>query len=97
MSVFPLGKEESVSKYVSEVVKQIDQSGYNYKLNSMGTVIETETIDQALELISKSFKILEPHSNRIYCTAKFDSRKGYSNQLEHKVKAIAGKLGKVKT
>jgi uncharacterized protein (TIGR00106 family) len=96
-AMFPTDKGESVSQYVSKVIEMIRNSGYPYKLNPMGTVIETDTMDQALEILSKAHKILEPYSNRIYAVAKFDIRKNKSNRLEGKIKSIEQKIGKVNT
>ncbi len=41
----------------------------------MGTIIETDTIDEALNIIKKSYEVLKPFSNRIYSSVKFDIRK----------------------
>ena len=41
-SMSPLGKGESVSKYVSRSLDIIDKSGVDYRLNPMGTVLEGE-------------------------------------------------------
>ena len=39
-SMSPLGKGESVSKYVARSLDIIDKSGVDYRLNPMGTVLE---------------------------------------------------------
>ncbi len=96
-AMFPTDKGESVSQYVSKVIDMIRNSGLPYKLNPMGTVIETETMDQALQIIQKAYEILEPVSNRIYAVAKFDIRKNRSGRLEGKIKSIEQKIGKVNT
>ena len=41
-SMSPLGKGESVGKYVSRSLDLIDKSGVDYRLNPMGTVLEGE-------------------------------------------------------
>ncbi len=41
-SMSPLGKSESVGKYVSRSLDLIDRSGVDYRLNPMGTVLEGE-------------------------------------------------------
>ena len=43
-AMFPTDKGASVSEYVSKVIENIKDSGVSYKLNSMGTTIETETM-----------------------------------------------------
>ena len=41
-SMTPLGKGESVSKYVARSLDIIDRSGLDYRLHAMGTIIEGE-------------------------------------------------------
>ena len=93
-SMFPTDKGESVSAYVSRIIKMIDESGIPYKLTPMGTVFETETIEEALEIIKKAYKQLEPDCNRVYSVVKFDIRKGKGNRLVQKIKSVEAKLGK---
>ncbi|MEO2083693.1 MAG: MTH1187 family thiamine-binding protein [Desulfurobacteriaceae bacterium] len=93
-AMFPTDKGESVSSYVSRIIKLIDESGIPYKLTPMGTVFETETVEEALELIGKAYEQLEPDCNRVYSVVKFDIRKGKSNRLEQKIKSVEEKLGR---
>ncbi len=94
-AMFPTDKGESVSVYVSKVIEMIRNSGYTYKLTAMGTIVETDTIDQALNIIQQAYSILEPHSQRVYSTVKFDIRKNAHNRLEGKIQSIEEKIGKV--
>lgn len=94
-TMFPTDKGDSVSQYVGEVIQMIKESGVRYKLTAMGTIIETGTIDEALAIVNKSYKVLEPYSNRVYSSVKLDIRKGKSNRLEEKIKSIESKIGKV--
>ncbi len=94
-TIFPTDKGESVSQYVSKVIDLIRNSGYPYKLSPMGTVFETDTMREALDLIEKSYKVLEPYANRIYATIKFDIRKNKSNRIVEKIKSIESKIGEV--
>ena len=93
-AMFPTDKGESVSQYVSRIIKMIDESGIPYKLTPMGTVFETETIEEALKVIENAYKQLEPDCNRVYSVIKFDIRKGKSNRLVQKIKSVESKLGK---
>ncbi|SMO68966.1 uncharacterized protein, MTH1187 family [Balnearium lithotrophicum] len=93
-AMFPTDKGESVSSYVSRIIKMIDESGIPYRLTPMGTVFETETMDEALSIIKKAYELLEPDCNRVYSVVKFDIRKGRSNRLEQKIRSVERKLGK---
>ncbi len=93
-SMFPTDKGESVSSYVSRIIKMIDESGIPYKLTPMGTVFETETMEEALKILDKAYKQLEKDCNRVYAVAKFDIRKGKSNRLVQKIQSVEKKLGR---
>jgi len=94
-AMFPTDSGTSVSKYVSQIIKMIDDSGIPYKLNPMGTSFETETMSEALSLIEKSYQILENHK-RIYAVVNFDIQKDKSNRISSKIKSIEEKIGEVK-
>ena len=93
-AMFPTDKGESVSQYVARIIKMIDESGVPYKLTPMGTVFETETMEEALKIIGEAYKQLEPDCNRVYSVVKFDIRKGKGNRLVQKIKSVENKLGK---
>ncbi len=97
-AMFPTDKGESKSEYVSKIIKMIDKSGFNYQLTPMGTIIETETIKEALNIIEKSYNILdESGCSRIYSSLKFDIRKNRKNRLKQKIESIKSKIGEVRT
>ena len=94
-SIFPTDNGESVSSYVGEVIRMVREKCSCHLLTPMGTVIETDTMDEALEVLQKANEILERQSGRIYCSANFDNRPGQSGRLEGKIRSIEEKIGKV--
>ncbi len=94
-SMFPTDKGESVSDEVSKVIEMIKNSGHPYKLTAMGTIVETETMAEALAVIQNSHDILEKNASRIYSSVKMDVRKNKSNRLKGKIESIEKKIGKV--
>lgn len=94
-AMFPTDKGTSVSTEVSQVIEMIKNSGHSYKLGSMGTTVETRTMSEALEILEKSYKILEKNSERIYSSVKFDIKKSEMGRLNAKVQSIENKIGKV--
>lgn len=94
-AMFPTDKGISVSEYVSQVIEMVRNSGYSYKLSAMGTIVETPNMESATEILTKAQQILEPHSERIYCTAKFDIKKSEMGRLEGKIQSVESKIGKV--
>jgi len=87
-SMFPTDKGESVSPYVSRIIDMIDKSGIAYQLTPMGTVVETETMKEALLIIEKAYEELEPDCDRVYSSLKFDIRKGRSDRLTQKIASV---------
>lgn len=96
MSMFPTDKSESKSKEVSEVIKIIRDSNVSYQLTAMATIIETNTISEALALVEKCYLRLEELGcNRVYATLKFDIRKGHDNRLKTKIESVEKHIGEV--
>jgi uncharacterized protein (TIGR00106 family) len=94
-AMFPTDKGTSVSKYVGEVIKMIRESGVTYKLSAMSTVIETETMEEALEIIQKAYEILKD-SDRIYSAITFDIQHNKPfGRIEGKIKSVESKIGTV--
>ncbi|HDY68281.1 MAG: MTH1187 family thiamine-binding protein [Candidatus Scalindua sediminis] len=92
-SIVPIGKENSLSTQVAEVLKIVDESGINYKLHSMGTILEGDW-DKILRLIRKCHKRMLENSDRVLTTITIDDRKGKSGRIVGKVKSVERKLGK---
>lgn len=96
-AMFPTDKGPSVSEHVSKVIDMINKSGVSYKLTPMSTVVETNTFDEALEIVKRAYAILEPVSDRIYSTINFDIRKNKDNRIKQKIESVENKIGKVNT
>jgi uncharacterized protein (TIGR00106 family) len=94
-AIFPTDKGVSVSEYVSRIIEMIRNSGVSYQLTAMGTIIETESVEDALEIIAKSYQILEPFCERVYLTATMDIRKDKTDAIISKVESIKTKIGAI--
>ena len=92
-SVVPIGKGNSLSTQVAEVLKVVDESGINYKLHSMGTILEGDW-DEILRLIKKCHERTLEDSNRVLTTITIDDRKGKSGRIVGKIQSVERKLGK---
>lgn len=94
-AMFPTDKSESVSKYVSRIIKMFKNSEIKYELTPMGTVFEIDTMENALKMLQSAYETLKPDCNRIYSTVKFDIRKNKNNRMSQKIKSVEDKIGKV--
>ncbi len=92
-SMSPLDKGESVGKYVSRSLNIIDESGVDYRLNPMGTVLEGEW-DDVMAVVKKCYETMSADCQRITCSIKIDYRKDRKGRLESKIASIEQHLGK---
>jgi uncharacterized protein (TIGR00106 family) len=96
-SIFPTDQGESVSAYVGEVIRMIRESGLEYRLTPMGTVVESDELGEVLALVERAGKILEQQGcRRIYSAIKLDIRAGKSGRLEQKIRSVEERIGEVK-
>lgn len=86
-SVIPLGRGESVSKYVAKVIDIVDRSGLSYQLTSMGTLVEGGW-DEVMEVIRKCHNTTRKLVPRVYTVITIDDRKGARGRLTGKVKSV---------
>ncbi|AHF03790.1 hypothetical protein MARPU_07870 [Marichromatium purpuratum 984] len=95
LTIFPLDQGGSgVSRFVAPVVAMVRDSGYPHQLGPMGTVVETETLPEALALIERAQAILDAMGcERVYAVAKFDMRKRAEGRLEGKIASVEHRLG----
>jgi len=92
-SMSPLSKGESVSQYVARSLEIIDQSGLDYRLNPMGTVIEGEW-DEVMGVVKACWERMKSDCDRVSTIIKLDYRRGKTGRLESKIASVESKLGK---
>lgn len=92
-SMTPLGKGESVSRYVARSLDIVDRSGLPYRLTPMGTILEGEW-DEVMAVVRGCFERMRQDCGRITTQIKVDYRAGASGRLEAKVQSVQEKLGR---
>ena len=92
-SMSPLGKGESVGKYVARSLDIIDKSGLDYRLHAMGTVLEGDW-NEVFGVVRHCFEAMRKDCNRISVAIKVDYRRGKRGRLTAKVASIERKLGR---
>lgn len=90
-SIIPLGKEESVSKYVARVVNSVKQSGLEWQLTPMGTIVEGDTVKDVFNAINDGIKQLDD-CNRLSISITIDYRKDRKSGMNEKVKSVFEKF-----
>ena len=92
-SIVPIGKGNSLSKQIAEVLKIVSESGINYKLHAMGTILEGDW-DRIFKLIKRCHKKILKDSDRVLTTITIDDRKGRTGRIAGKVQSVRRKVGK---
>ena len=92
-SMFPVGRGESLSPYVARILDIIDNSGLDYRLTAMGTIVEGET-DQVFGVMQRCLEALAADCDRVSCSAKLDYRKGTASRLDAKHRSVEEKVGR---
>jgi uncharacterized protein (TIGR00106 family) len=90
-SIAPVGMGESLSAYVAEVFKIIEESGLPYEHHAMGTNIEGDW-DAVMRLIKACRDRMLEKANRISISIKIDDRVGVTDGIEKKVASARQKM-----
>lgn len=93
LSVFPLDKgAHGLSRYVAGSMKIIQESGLDYELHAMGTLIEGPA-DKVFEVIRKCHENMAAQSDRVATYIRIDDKKGVEGEIRRKVTSVKEKLG----
>jgi len=91
LSIFPIGKGESVSQNVALAVGVIRESGLTHQTHAMGTLIEGD-LDDVMGVVQRCFTAMTEASDRVYMTVKADYRKGPLGRMNGKLRSLESKL-----
>ncbi len=93
-SAFPLDKgARGLSRFVAQSIKIIEESGLDFEIHAMGTLIEGPS-DKVFEVIQKCHEKMISQSDRVVTQIRIDDRKGASGTIKGKVRSVEEKLGK---
>jgi uncharacterized protein (TIGR00106 family) len=93
VTVVPLGTgTPSLSAYVAEVLKIVEDSGLTYQLTPMGTVIQGDPREIMEVVLKMHNSLFSKDIHRVVTTLKIDERRDKSLTMESKVKAVKSKL-----
>ncbi|MCC6013507.1 MAG: MTH1187 family thiamine-binding protein [Candidatus Verstraetearchaeota archaeon] len=92
-TVIPMGTgSTSVSDYIAEVCKEVKNSGLRYMVTPMGTIIESENLDEIFNVIKKAHEVMVKMGiKRIVTTIKIDDRRDKERKMEDKVEVLKKK------
>ncbi len=87
----PVGVGESISEYVAKCIEILEDSGLEYELTPMGTIVEGEG-NQVIPTIMECHEKVMEMSNRVITSVKIDDRRGRKGAMKSKVKSVRNKL-----
>ncbi len=91
-AIFPTSEGASVSQYVKEAVKVIEDSGLKCETGGMSTTIESPDLPTLFQVIEKTHKaIVDMGAKRIHIDLRIDHRLDKEASVESKLKAIGKK------
>ena len=92
VSIVPLDKgAEGLSQYVAGTIKIIQESGLDYEMNAMATIIEGPP-EKVFDVIRKCHENMLDQSDRILTSIKIDDRRGAEGSIRREVRSVEEKL-----
>jgi uncharacterized protein (TIGR00106 family) len=89
LSIVPIGKGVSVSKYVKEVIEVIKKHYVKSKTNAMATVIETKDLETLFNIVQEAhMTMVNSGAERVITELKIDDRRDKNATMESKIKAL---------
>lgn len=89
LAIFPTSEGSSVSKYVKEVVRVIENSGLKSYTGGMATTIEAPNLRALFDVIEETDRILvEMGAQRIHIDLRVDHRLDKEATVKSKLEAL---------
>jgi uncharacterized protein (TIGR00106 family) len=92
-SIFPLDQGGTgLSRFVAESIKIVENSGLEYSVHAMGTLIEGPA-ERVFDVIRTCHQNMASQCDRVITTVRIDDRKGALGSMVKKVESVEKKLG----
>ena len=89
LSIAPVGKGVSLSKYVKKVINVLKKNDIKFETNAMATVIETEDLRTLFRVVEEAHKsVINLGAERVITELKIDDRKDKSATIRAKLKSV---------
>jgi uncharacterized protein (TIGR00106 family) len=85
----PIGAGVSVSGFVVEALKEVEKSGLKFQLTPTSTVLEANSLQEAMEAIMSAHEALfQAGAERVITDIKIDDRRDEPRNMEDKVEKV---------
>lgn len=85
----PVGEGVGVSRFVAEALREVEGSGLRFQLTPMSTVLEAESLREAVEVILRAHEaVFRAGAERVITDIKIDDRRDEPRVMEDKVEKV---------
>ncbi len=92
LAIFPTSEGTSVSRYVKEVIRVIEDSGLRSETGGMSTTIEAPDLETLFRVIKKAHKaLLKMGVKRVHIDLRVDHRLDKDATIASKLRAVGKK------
>jgi len=89
LSIAPVGKDVSLSKYVKTALNVLEKSNIKFETNAMATVIETEDLETLFKVVEEAHKaVMKSGAKRVITELKIDDRGDKNVTIKSKLKSV---------
>lgn len=89
LSVVPLGKDVSISKYVKAALEALKRANLKYEAGAMSTTIEAKNLDELFDAVEMAHEaVFRMGTKRVVTTLKIDDRRDKTLSITSKLGAI---------
>ncbi|MBS3813622.1 MAG: MTH1187 family thiamine-binding protein [Candidatus Acetothermia bacterium] len=88
---YPVGQEEGLGPEIAKAIKIVKESGLDYQLTAMGTLLEGEW-DEVMDTIKECHQRLKEDHTRVETHVKIDDHAGKTGRLTGKVDSVEDNL-----
>lgn len=92
LSILPVSEESHLSEPISKAVKIIHESGLEYRLTPMGTLISGEW-KEVMAVIKQCHEAVAADFDRVITQIKIDDVKDQNRAFDDKIKVVEEKAG----
>ena len=92
VSILPISDKTSISEPVAKTLKIIHESGLEYKLTPMGTLLRGEW-NEVMKVVKKCHDAVREDFDRVMTQIKIDDNKTGNYSFDDKVKSVEEKAG----
>lgn len=94
ITIIPIGTSDTgVSEYVAAAVSALNDMGIKYRVNGMGTLMETDDPEKLFDAIKAAHEaVFMKGAKRVATSVKIDDRRDKEKTINEKVSSVKKKL-----